>query len=81
MKLDEFEIGQLCAGMRREREALAEATGRIGAVEKQSADAAGCDHDAAGLDDQCAVLARREHARDRVVLDDEPARLRHLRAA
>ena len=63
MKLDEFEIGQLRAGARRQRQALAEAAGRIGAVEKQSADAAGRDHDATGIDHQRAALVHGEHAR------------------
>ena len=50
VKLDELEIGELCARTRRQRQPLAEAAGRVGAVEKQTADAAGRDHDAAGID-------------------------------
>ena len=64
MKLDEFEIGQFCAGVGRERNALAEAAGGISAVEKQAADAAGRDHDAIRRDGGWPALTRGEHAPD-----------------
>ena len=56
MKLDELEVRKLRTRARRQRQPLAEAAGRIGAVEKQSADAAGRDHDAAGIDHERAVV-------------------------
>ena len=55
MELDEFEIGKCCARAGRQCEALAETTGRVGAVEKQPADAAGREHDATGIDDQWTI--------------------------
>ena len=48
MELNEFEIGHDRAGARREREALAKGSGRIGAMQEQPADAAGRDDDAIG---------------------------------
>ena len=76
MELDEFEIGELRAGARREREALAEGAGRIGAVLKEPADAAGRDDDAAGRQEQrAAAVHRRARRSTRAVLDEEPARL------
>ena len=64
-----------------ERQPLAEAAGGIGAVEKQPADAAGRDHDAAGVDHQRALRVHREHALDGIVLDDQAARLDAFAAA
>ena len=75
MKLDEFEIGEFCACARRQRQPLAEAAGRVGAVQKQPADAACRDHDAAGVDHQRALRVHGEHALDGIVLDDQAARL------
>ena len=48
MELDELQVGENRARARREREALAEAAGRVGAVLVKPADAAGRDHDLVG---------------------------------
>ncbi len=75
MKLDEFEIREFCARACGQCETLAETAGRVGAVQKQPANAAGREHDAAGIDHQRAVCGRGEHALDGIVLDDQAARL------
>jgi hypothetical protein len=75
MELDEFEIGKLCARARRQRETLAETPRRVGAVQKQPADAAGREHDPTAIDHQRTVRIGGEHALDGVVLDNKAARL------
>ena len=62
VKLDELEIGELRARACRQRQPLTEATGRVGAVEKQPADATRRDHDATGVDHQ-RTAARSPRAR------------------
>src|SRR5207253_10294864 len=57
----------------------AKATGRIGAVETQPADAAGRDHDATGVDHQRTLRVHREYALDSIVFDDQAARLDTLK--
>ncbi len=74
VKLDEFEIGEFCARACRERQPLAEATGGIGAVQKQPANAACRDHDATAVDNERTVRVHREHAFDGIVLDDQAPR-------
>ena len=75
MKLHEFEIGKSRAGARRQREALAEAAGRIGAVEKSPPmpPVAITTRPVATPADRCRV--RREHAGDGAVLDEQAPRL------
>ena len=75
MKLDELEIGELCARACRQRQPLPEAAGRVGAVQKQPADATRGDHDATGVDHQRTARVHREYALDGIVLDDQAPRL------
>ena len=75
VKLDELEIGEYRACTRRQRQSLAEATGRVGTVQKQPADATCGDHDAAGIDHQRTLRVHGEHALDGIVLDDQAPRL------
>ena len=79
MELHELHVGERGAGARREREALAEAAQRIGAVLVESADPAGRDDDAARPQTAPAPTDPiGEDAANRVVLDDEAARLEAL---
>jgi hypothetical protein len=61
--------------MRRQHKALTEAAGRVCAIDKKTADAAGRNDDAAGIDHERAVFVHGEHTLDGVILDDQPARL------
>ncbi len=75
MELDEFEIGKLRAGARREREALAEGARRIGAMLKEAADAARRDDDAACRQKQrMALRPLGENAAHRAIFDKKAAR-------
>ena len=75
MELDEFEIGELGTGARREREALAEGARGIGAMLKEAADATRRDDDASRRQKQrMALRPLRQNAAYRAIFDKKAAR-------
>ena len=81
VKLDEFEIGELRARTRRQRQSLAEATGRVGTV-AETARRCRLWRSRRGRWRSTAGRGRvhGEHALDRIVLDDQAAAPRRLQA-
>lgn len=71
MELDEFEIDKLGAGARGNRQTLAEAAERIGAIAEKAAYATCSQHDAAGRQDNVARRAGCQYTGDRAVFDQQ----------
>src|SRR5208337_670866 len=72
MKLDKLEIGHGRASLGRERQALAPGSGRIGAMLKQAADAAGRDYHAIRGEDYRSAMVIGDNPRHGVILNEEP---------
>ena len=75
VELHELHVGERGAGPRGQRHALAEAAERIGALFEEAADPAGRNHDPAGRQQRRPSRSDGEDAANRVVVDDEAARL------